>query len=117
MDYQDLNAINKISKSCFTYTNEGSKLINFLSNYVLPIFSVSLINLSQYTSSLTQKKKKKTSGETAFTTILTQPLKEVNKMYKDWLSSKIALYSSDSQSAVASSTLTYQSFSEQVAEH
>lgn len=117
LDYQDLSEINKIYRSCFAYTNEGSKLINFLSNYVLPMFSVSFSNLSQYASSLTQKKKKKTGSEVAFTTILIQPLKEVIKTYKDWLNSKATLYSSDSQSAEPSSVLNHKSFIEQVAEH
>ena len=64
-DLQDISTINKISLNSFKHTNEGTKLLNFFANYVLPMFSVSLNCLSQYANALTQKKKKKGTGETA----------------------------------------------------
>lgn len=109
-DFEDLESVSKAFKASFAYTNQGTKSCCFYSNYVLPMFSVALGQLSKAVSSLSPKKKKAGSSE-ALTSVLIQPWKELLKGYKEWVNSKLDLYTNKS-------TITaFHNFIEQVQEH
>lgn len=94
LDSNDLEQTNTFFKSKFTHTQEGQKLCTFLSNYVLPMFSVAFTSFNQIMMSLGPKKKKKNAAETPLSKTVNQPCKELIKSYKEWLSAKIDIYSS-----------------------
>jgi hypothetical protein len=76
----------------FFHFHTGSKMMNFLANYVLGYYFVAFRGLSQIVASLGPKKKKPTFNETPVAKIVNLPLKETFKHVKDQLinnSSKI----------------------------
>lgn len=109
MDHSDISQVNKFFT--FEHTQEGLKLITFLSNYVLPMLSVALSSLNQTVSSMGPKKKKKNFAESALAKVLHQPCKDATKVFKNWIKEKIELYSDKDQHS------RYSTYIEQVQEH
>lgn len=108
LDHSNLSDVHEYFSARFTHTQEGIKVVNFLNNYVLPMFSVAFSAFNQTVVSLSPKKKKKTAGESVLSTLVIQPSKDVLKAYKEWVNSKVDLYTNKA-------TLTeFHSFVEQI---